>query len=216
MTTWPGTSIPKSTGNASATNGSLFAAQPVAYGIRTANTSSNGWGIQEECTHTLDCAQGVAVAQAVCYAIQAGALRTNPASGPDGIGVQADHAYTLEARAEVQVVAFAQNSRNEVRLEGGDGQRCGALSTGGGKPAGPATDDQIRGVPRSMAVRRLLPEECEKLQGFEPGYTAIPWRGKPASECPDGPRYKSLGNSWAVPVAAWVGKRIQELENGRK
>ena len=54
-----------------------------------------------------------------------GAQRQNPASGPDGVGVQADHAYTLEARAEVQAVAFAQNSRDEVRLEGGDGQRCG-------------------------------------------------------------------------------------------
>lgn len=75
-----------------------------AYGIRTANTSSNGWGIQEECTHTMDCAQGVAVAQPVVHAIQAGALRVNPASGPDGVGVQADHAYTLEARAEVQAV----------------------------------------------------------------------------------------------------------------
>ena len=146
------------------------------------------------------------------FAIQAGALRTNPNSGPDGIGVQADHAYTLEARAEVQVVAFAQNSRNEVRLEGGDGQRCGALSTGGGKPAGPATDDQIRGVPRSFAVRRLTCEEAEFLQGFPRSYTAIPWRGKPASECPDGPRYRALGNSWAVNVAAWVGQRIMEVE----
>ena len=63
-----------------------------------------------------------------------------------------------------------------------------------------------------MAVRRLLPEECEKLQGFEPGYTLIPWRGKPASECPDGPRYKSLGNSWAVPVARWIGERIASVD----
>ena len=39
-------------------------------------------------------------------------------------------------------------------------------------------------------------------------YTAIPWRGRPASQCPDGPRYKALGNSWAVPVVAWLGERI--------
>ncbi len=68
---------------------------------------------------------------------------------------------------------------------------------------------QVRSVPCSMAVRRLLPEECEKLQGFEPGYTAIPWRGKPADQCPDGPRYKALGNSWAVPCVRWIGRRIQ-------
>ena len=374
--------------------------------------------------------------QAVSYAIQAGALRTNPASGPDGVGVQADHAYTLEARAEVQAVAFAENSRAEVRLEGGDGSRCGAISTGGGKPgqgvpmvlqrslpetlynkgfnaleegnastqetypgtllrtlrqeAGeeafaqwglgildslqqaevlrqalhgigirPATfsrswvvccalgfpvhgsgwllqslreagcercssqgwepSEQLAGelgaylselsrpgaqaarfmrdlwfasegfgllqqallaiqevgrpasrkgqsvlrgsegrgaeipedvssarmqreAPRErvlreacaageardywngateqersgqgwvgeapLAVRRLIVEECEFLQGFPRGYSKIPWRNKPASECPDGPRYKALGNSWAVPCVTWIGQRI--------
>ena len=61
----------------------------------------------------------------------------------------------------------------------------------------------------SSQVRRLLPEECESLMGFPRKYTAIPWRGKPASDCPDGPRFKALGNSWAVPVAAWIGARIQ-------
>jgi len=59
----------------------------------------------------------------------------------------------------------------------------------------------------SMAVRRLTPTECERLQGFPDGYTNIPWRKKP--ESPDGPRYKALGNSWAVPVVAWIGRRIE-------
>ena len=56
-------------------------AVPVAYGIRTANTSSNGWGIQEECTHTIDSAQGIAVAQPGVYAIQDGALRARQVGG---------------------------------------------------------------------------------------------------------------------------------------
>lgn len=60
----------------------------------------------------------------------------------------------------------------------------------------------------AMQVRRLTPVECERLMGFPDGYTAIPWRKKPAGECPDGPRYKALGNSWAVPVAAWIARRI--------
>jgi len=65
----------------------------------------------------------------------------------------------------------------------------------------------------AMQVRRLAPEECEALQGFDRGYTAIPWRKKPASECPDGPRYKALGNSWAVPNVRWIGQRIKrEME----
>lgn len=65
-------------------------------------------------------------------------------------------------------------------------------------------------VVHSMAVRRLTPVECERLQGFPDNYTQIPWRKKSAGECPDGPRYKALGNSWAVPVVHWIGKRIQE------
>jgi DNA (cytosine-5)-methyltransferase 1 len=58
----------------------------------------------------------------------------------------------------------------------------------------------------NMAVRRLTPVECERLQGFPDDYTNIPWRGKP--EAPDGPRYKALGNSWAVPNVRWIGARI--------
>jgi len=60
----------------------------------------------------------------------------------------------------------------------------------------------------TMAVRRLTPKEAERLQGFPDNYTAIPWRGKPADQCPDGPRYKALGNSMAVPCMRWIGQRI--------
>ena len=63
---------------------------------------------------------------------------------------------------------------------------------------------------QQMAVRRLTPIECERLQGFGDNYTDIKAKGKPT---PDGPRYKALGNSMAVPVMAWIGKRIQEVEN---
>jgi len=62
----------------------------------------------------------------------------------------------------------------------------------------------------AMQVRRLTPTECERLQGFPDGWTAIPWRGKPADQCPDGPRYKALGNSWAVPNVRWLGRRISD------
>jgi DNA (cytosine-5)-methyltransferase 1 len=63
--------------------------------------------------------------------------------------------------------------------------------------------------PPAMQVRRLTPVECERLQGFPDNYTDIKLKGKPT---PDGPRYKALGNSMAVPVMAWIGKRIQEVE----
>lgn len=76
-------------------------------------------------------------------------------------------------------------------------------ATGGGHPPAVATN---------LAVRRLTPRECERLQGFPDDWTLIPYRGKPAETCPDGPRYKALGNSMAVPVMAWIGKRIANVE----
>jgi len=62
-----------------------------------------------------------------------------------------------------------------------------------------------------MAVRRLTPVECERLQGFHDGHTAIPWKGKPVEDCPDGPRYRALGNSMAVPVIRWIAQKIDAL-----
>jgi len=59
-------------------------------------------------------------------------------------------------------------------------------------------------------LRKMTPVEAERLQGFPDNYTNIPWRGRTETNCPDGPRYKALGNSWAVPVVRWIGKRIQE------
>jgi site-specific DNA-cytosine methylase len=76
-------------------------------------------------------------------------------------------------------------------------------------PSGGFTES-IGAVYIGMAVRRLTPTECERLQGFPDGYTNIPWRK--AAESPDGPRYKALGNSWAVPVVRWIGQRIQKSE----
>lgn len=71
-------------------------------------------------------------------------------------------------------------------------------SSGGGQPAAAMTPD--------LAVRRLTPVECERLQGFPDGHTDVPYRGKPAA---DGPRYKAIGNSMAVPVMRWIGERIK-------
>lgn len=73
-------------------------------------------------------------------------------------------------------------------------------------------DGHLIPVSSPMAVRRLTPRECERLQGFPDDYTLIPWRGRPAEQCPDGPRYKALGNSMAVPVMHWIGQRIQQVE----
>jgi len=74
---------------------------------------------------------------------------------------------------------------------------------------GRGMSDQDPHVMAGSAVRRLTPRECERLQGFPDDYTLIPWRGKPASECPDGPRYKALGNSMCVFNMRWIGRKIQ-------
>jgi DNA (cytosine-5)-methyltransferase 1 len=63
-----------------------------------------------------------------------------------------------------------------------------------------------------MTVRRLSARECERLQGFPDDWTLIPWRKKPASECPDGPRYKALGNSMACNCMSWIGENIARWE----
>jgi site-specific DNA-cytosine methylase len=68
-------------------------------------------------------------------------------------------------------------------------------------------------VAQAMTVRRLTPRECERLQGFPDDWTLIPYRGKPADQCPDGPRYKALGNSMACNCMAWIGERIAAVHS---
>jgi DNA (cytosine-5)-methyltransferase 1 len=98
---------------------------------------------------------------------------------------------------------------------------------GGAMPEGPHETAAIRaasgGSSRSYlaaapdwVVRRLTPVECERLQGFPDGWTAIPYGKKPADKCPDGPRYKALGNSMAVNVMVFIGERLDRLLGAMK
>lgn len=100
-------------------------------------------------------------------------------------------------------VAFALRGRDDGALPeiNGAGDSVGALRSA----SGGSSRDYIAQV----GVRRLTPRECERLQGFPDDYTLIPYRGKPAA---DGPRYKALGNSMAVPVMRWIGSRIEAME----
>ncbi len=76
-------------------------------------------------------------------------------------------------------------------------------------PALRSADMQGSAAAGGFGVRRLTPRECERLQGFPDDYTQVPYRGKPAA---DGPRYKAIGNSMAVPVMAWIGRRIAAVD----
>lgn len=155
--------------------------------------NAGGMGRQDYETETM-------IAQPV--AIQERAVCENPNAGPDGAGWRQDGAsYTLEARTVSQAVAFAQNQRGELR----ESVISTQLTTGGGKPG-----EGYPAVRQGYAVRRLTPTECERLQGFPDGWTDIPWRNKP--HAPDGPRYKALGNSWAVNCGRWLFDRIKEVD----
>ena len=97
-------------------------------------------------------------------------------------------------------IAFTQNQEGDLLT----GDVTPAMGTNQN-----ATGRNTPKVQNGVTVRRLTPRECERLQGFPDDYTLIPYRGKPAA---DGPRYKALGNSWAVPVVRWIGRRIQMVE----
>lgn len=103
---------------------------------------------------------------------------------------------------ESTILALTQNQCGDVLT----GEVCASLGTNQN-----ATGRNTAKVNAGMQVRRLTPRECERLQGMPRDHTLIPWRGKPAELCPDGVRYKSIGNSMAVPCMAWIGKRIDEI-----
>lgn len=137
------------------------------------------------------------------------AVAFEPRCARNGRGMPSDVVPALKAEAgstgkgdAAPCVAFAQNTRDEVR----EMAVVGALAAQPGMK-------QTSYIRQSTAVRRLTPTECERLQGFPDNHTLIPWRGKPAADCPDGPRYKALGNSMAVPVMRWIGERIQSINS---
>ena len=104
---------------------------------------------------------------------------------------------------EEKAMAFAQNTRDEVRYQNGDGQIVGALAAQPGMK-------QTTYIKTNTVVRRLTPVEYERLQGFPDNFTNIPWANKPTA--PDSRRYKALGNSMAVPVMRWIGKRMMDAK----
>ena len=107
----------------------------------------------------------------------------------------------VDAPTIIDRAAFnqGQNAQYEPRIE--EGQTMSSLVARG-----------PHAVQHTMAIRRLTPKECERLQGFPDDFTKIPYRNKPADQCPDGPRYKACGNSMAVPVMRWIGQRIQLID----
>jgi len=160
-------------------------------------------------------------------------------SGQANAAIAEDKAHTLNATHETQTIvtpytasSFAQYAEGvgTVRASGGDlgggsetlltepvhfdtyNQTTSNISFTLSCSASDANHTGTVFVP-NMAVRRLTPVECERLQGFPDNWSRISWKGKPEEECPDGPRYKACGNSMAVPVMAFIGRQIAAVDS---
>ena len=151
--------------------------------------ASTGCGIGEagEAMFTITKTNSHAVAQPIAFS----GTMSNPHTDVDIM-------QTLQAKNPMAVCLGGQHPNAGIGIDQSP-TLTNAMGAGGGHVP----------ITNAMAVRRLSPKECERLQGFPDNYTDIKLKGKPT---PDGPRYKALGNSMAVPVMAWIGKRIQEVE----
>jgi DNA (cytosine-5)-methyltransferase 1 len=121
-----------------------------------------------------------------------------------GIGAPGDPAPSI-SQSHPPAVAFQERGREGGRNIETQTDLAYSLNA----PASGGRRHEMNLVTPTMAVRRLTPLECERLMGFPDGYSAIPFRGKPAA---DGPRYRALGNSMVVNELAWLGRRIQTVE----
>ena len=126
-----------------------------------------------------------------------------------------DKAFTLDCQhsGNTNVVCINGNiiGKDPNGTSGGNGM--GAIQDG---TAYTLTATDRHAVSDGFQVRRFTPAECERLQGFPDNHTQIPWRGKPAADCPDTLRYKAIGNSMAVPVMRWIGARIEGFFNPKE
>jgi DNA (cytosine-5)-methyltransferase 1 len=179
----------------------MAVAQPVAFKVRggvevdsSGKAAGKGYLGSEETAFTLAATQDQWIGQPVGTDCYNGAITGEVAAtiGTPGSSVNASGPTVMQA-VDVKQVQWASGG-GQVENDTAQALRAGA-----------EYNYQFARV--AMQVRRLTPTECERLQGFPDGYTNIPWRKK--DEAPDGPRYKALGNSMAVPCMKWIGERIQ-------
>ena len=163
-------------------------ASVIAFGAQ--NRAAQGDSVSTQVTPTLDKSK----TPAVVYQDSEFGVQEYPTAGTLRAGRIPEHQMVLPA------VAIGIDNDHNAAVE-----LIGPLTRG---PQGSPRN----AVMQASAVRRLTPVECERLQGFPDNYTQIPWRNKPAENCPDGPRYKAMGNSMAVPVMRWIGERISMVD----
>jgi DNA (cytosine-5)-methyltransferase 1 len=202
----------------------LHEAPIAAYALQGAgHTSQNlqGSGWNEEVSFTLNCMDvhgvaqpipfGVAEQSDVGHCLRSGASKADKHESTTYVAQPvAAFKYTMGAKAHGIGYAEEQSPTFDTKPDSIAvmAPTLTATNDPSRSPQSTEVTNQVAAVHAvSMAVRRLTPVECERLQGFPDNYTNIPWRK--AAESPDGPRYKALGNSWAVPVVRWIGERIE-------
>ena len=144
-------------------------------------------------------------------------MKPGERSGGSGMGVSEEGVMYTQTAGDVHAVAYDEcvplDLRNATRdPEKHDAQNRQGVGIGeDGAPMNTVTAASVPGVGWQATVRKLLPIECERLMGFPDNWTRISWKGKPEEECPDAPRYKACGNSMCVNVMAWIGERIEAV-----
>lgn len=116
--------------------------------------------------------------------------------------------YAAVMSAECVPLDLRNATRDPEKKDAVNRQGCGIGNNG--EPMGTLSTAFVPGVGYQRTIRRLTPLEAERLMGFPDNWTKIPWNGKHADECPDGPRYKACGNSMCVNVMEWIGRRIEQ------
>jgi DNA (cytosine-5)-methyltransferase 1 len=222
--------------NASTTGGVMefsAVAQPIAIqDVRPIEKAQNGRGWNDDGTsYTIDTKATQGVAQPIAFKVRGGCE-----GGGKGYLGQEEQAFTISTMQDQQIAQpiavdtynyTTNNHTTQTIRSQSDTEHIGAVLQpmafdwqSGGDMRGMNLQEktqlqrcQTPAVMHSMAIRRLTPKECERLQGFPDDWTKIPYRNKEADQCPDGPRYKACGNSMAVPVMRWVGERINLIES---
>jgi DNA (cytosine-5)-methyltransferase 1 len=205
-----------------ATNGTLTARMMNALGARdveegavipfSAYNQTAGGYVAETVAARSDQDTTSCIAFSECRPLNSMSIQGRPSDDNrmgSGIGKDGDPCPTI-TKAHHHAVSYALA-----------GNWIGRKPENGGNQVAPFVDespcltktDRHAVASETLGVRRLTPIECERLQGFPDNFTRIPYRNKPEDQCPDGPRYKALGNSMAVPVMKWIGERIAEVES---
>jgi site-specific DNA-cytosine methylase len=175
-------------------------AHPITFGAQMSVPQTD-----VDLVQTLQAKNPMAVAHA--FKIRGGVEREDGSRGSTNIGKQAGKGYLGSDELAFTVASSPdQYLAHSIGTDCYNGAITGDVAATIGTP-GSSVNASGPTVMTAMQVRRLTPTECERLQGFPDGFTNIPWRKKP--EAPDGPRYKALGNSMAVPCMRWLGERIQ-------